>query len=170
MSSEADGGTLAGLIIGLGHRERQDDGVGPYIAEALHHRGLPAVVHEGEGTALLDLWERRPACIVIDALSGPGAPGGLHRFDDFDGTAFKAAAFLHSTHRLGLPEAIALGRHLDRLPGRLTVLGITGSAFGFGDKLSPGVAAAAEQLIEWMAGAEDVFVAEAFADFPDSLA
>lgn len=160
MSSAPDSsrgtGPETGIIIGVGHSERQDDGVGPYVAQALNRRGLPAVGHEGDGTGLLDLWESRPACIVVDAMADAAAPGTLRVFTDFDDPVFARAAFVHSTHRLGLPEAIALGRTLGRLPARLVVIGVTGSAFDFGSRLSPPVAAAAEQLITCLA-TEDAF-------------
>ncbi|MDJ0942306.1 MAG: hydrogenase maturation protease [Kiloniellales bacterium] len=153
MSSAPD----SGIIIGVGHSERRDDGVGPYVAGALKRRGLPAVTHEGDGSGLLDLWEARPACIVIDAISGGEAPGRLPVFTDLDDPAFRRAGFVHSTHRLGLPEAVALGRTLGRLPRRLVVIGIAGANFGFGSALSPPVVAAAERLIDALAGAEDPF-------------
>ena len=126
----------------------------PMSPKALNRRGLPAVGHEGDGTGLLDLWESQPACIVVDAMADAAAPGALHVFTDFDGPIFARAAFVHSTHRLGLPEAIALGRTLGRLPARLVVIGITGSAFDFGSRLSPPVAAAAEQLIDRLAAGD----------------
>ena len=147
------------LVIGVGHAERQDDGVGPFVARSLSRRGLPAVVHEGDGTGLLDLWEDRQACIAIDALAGAGAAGQIHVFADLDDPGFARAAFVHSSHRLGLPEAVALGRRLGRLPGRLLVVGIGGTAFGFGSTLSPPVAAAARELIELLASGEDAFEA-----------
>ena len=156
MSSAADNG----IIIGIGHAERQDDGVGPFVAQRLHERGLPAVVHEGDGTGLLDLWEGRRSAIAIDAIAGDAAPGTMHLFTDFDDPAFGRAAFVHSTHRLGLPEAIALGRSLGRMPERLVIVGITGASFGFGRALSPSVEAAANRLVDRLASAEAVFGAD----------
>ncbi len=153
MSSAPD----SGIIVGVGHSERQDDGVGPYVAEELRRRGLPAVAHEGDGSGLLDLWESRPTCIVIDAMSGGMAPGRLCVFVDPNDPALARTAFVHSTHRLGLPEAVALGRTLGRLPTRLVVIGITGAAFGFGDTLSPPVASAAERLIDALTEVDDPF-------------
>lgn len=161
MSSAPDTGT--GIVIGVGHAERQDDGVGPHVARGLGRRGLPAVVHEGEGTGLLDLWESRPACIVVDALSEAAAPGTIRVFTDFDHAGFARAAFVHSTHRLGVPEAVALGRALGRLPRRLVIIGITGTAFGFGSVLTAPVALAAEQLIDRLAAAENAFGDDALA-------
>lgn len=152
MSNAADNG----IVIGVGHVARQDDGVGPYVAQRLHGRGLPAVVHEGDGTGLLDLWDTRRTAIAIDAVAGGAGPGTIHLFTDFENPDFARAAFVHSTHRLGLPEAIALGRSLGRLPERLVVVGITGTSFGFGRALSPPVEAAANRLVERLASAEDV--------------
>lgn len=148
MSSAADRGAFEGLLIGLGHAERQDDGVGLFVAEALRRRGLSAVAHSGDGTALLDLWDGQPVCVVVDAMAAPDAePGALRVFTDFESSGFQQAGFVHSTHRLGLPEAVALGRMLGRLPGRLVVIGIAGTAFGFGPDLSSPVRATAESLI-----------------------
>ena len=160
MSSAAE----AGIVIGVGHAERQDDGVGPYVALGLCRRGLPAVVHHGDGTGLLHLWDGLPACLVVDAVSDAAAPGLLRVFTDFDDPGFTRAKFVHSTHRLGLPEAVALGQSLGRMPERLVVIGIAGAAFGFGSSLSPEVAAAADLLIERLAAAEDAFDPDVLAD------
>ncbi|WP_420349458.1 hydrogenase maturation protease [Pelagibius sp.] len=152
MSSAADRSSFEGLLIGLGHAERQDDGVGPFVAEALRRRGFPAVVHGGDGTALLDAWDNQPVCVVVDAMAAPDSePGTLRVFTEFQDPEFQRAGFVHSTHRLGLPEAVALGRALGRLPGRLVVIGIAGAAFDFGPCLSPAVAATAAQLVERLA-------------------
>jgi len=157
MSSGPDTSADDGIVIGVGHADRQDDGVGPYVARGLCRRGLPAVVHEGEGTGLLDLWDSRRACIVFDAVADTAAPGTVRVFTDFDDPGFARAAFVHSTHRLGVPEAVALGRTLGRLPRRLVVIGITGAAFGFGSRLSAPVAVTAEHLISRLAAAENAF-------------
>ena len=135
------------LIIGLGHRHRRDDAVGPIVAEALAARGLDARVHEGDGLALMDLWQGRDHCIVVDALFGAAPPGTVLHLPG-EPEALGKAGFLHSSHRIGLPEAVALGQALDRLPDRLEVIGIAGSDFGFGRDLSPEVAKAAENVIE----------------------
>ncbi|WP_299617604.1 hydrogenase maturation protease [Pelagibius sp.] len=147
------------VFIGVGHSERQDDGVGPYIADALGRHGLTAVAHQGDGSGLLELWDARQRCVVIDAVAGGGAPGTVHLFRDLGDPAFAGAGFVHSTHQIGLPEAVALGRALGRLPERLMVIGITGTTFGFGSALSPPVAEAAEQLIDRLAGGMDPFSA-----------
>ena len=146
----AAGGTPGLRVIGVGHRLRQDDAVGPYVAEALAARGLDAAVHEGDGLALLELWSACAHCVVVDALAGALAPGAVLRIDGRAET-LKAAPFVHSSHRIGVAEAVALGRTLGRLPARLEVIGIAGRRFGFGDALSPEVRQAAAGVIEDLA-------------------
>ena len=160
-------GADGGILIGVGHAERQDDGVGPYVAKALARRGLPAVAHEGDGSGLLELWQDQPVCVVVDAIGladqSPSNAGQVQVFFEPDEAAFARAAFVHSSHRVGLPEAVALGKALDRLPDRLIVIGIAGTAFGFGCALSPAVADSAERLIACFGEAEDPFSQDATA-------
>ena len=154
-------GADGGIIIGVGHAERQDDGVGPYVARALARQRLPAVAHEGDGSGLLELWQDRPVCVMVDAIGladqSPSNVGQIQVFFEPDDAAFARAAFVHSSHRVGLPEAVALGKALDRLPDRLIVIGIVGAVFGFGCALSPLVASSAERLIACLASAEEPF-------------
>ena len=138
------------LIIGVGHRHRQDDGVGPHIAEVLAGRGLQAVVHEGDGAGLMLLWEGCKHCILVDALAGDDAPGTIRRLTG-DPDELQTASFVHSTHKVGIAEAVMLGRELDRLPDRLEIIGIAGQDFGFGEELSDEVGKAAESVIEALA-------------------
>ena len=133
------------LVIGFGHRYRRDDGVGPYVAEALAARGRDALVHEGDGLGLLQIWAGRERCILVDALAG-AEPGEIRRIPG-DAEDLRAAGFVHSSHRVGLVEAIEIGRRLGRLPARLEIIGIAGRDFGFGPVLSPEVSRAAETLI-----------------------
>ena len=145
------------LVVGVGSGDRQDDGVGPQVAAALAARGHAAVAFAGEGTGLLDLWAAHPRCIVVDALSADAgsaaAPGDIRVFAELDGPALAAARFVHSTHRIGVPEAVRLARALDRLPKRLVVIGVVGAEFGYGAALSPPVRAAVARLVDRLAGA-----------------
>jgi hydrogenase maturation protease len=52
----------------------------------------------------------------------------------------------HSTHGLGVGEAIELARTLNRMPNSLTVYGIEGGSFRTGVGLSPEVERAAETV------------------------
>jgi hydrogenase maturation protease len=99
---------------------------------------VTVVEHEGEPTALLELWSERRLAVVIDAISGAGPPGAVRSFD-----ATKAplpSSFLGaSTHAFTLAQVVELGRQLGRLPERLIVLGVEGRDFGAGAELDPAV-------------------------------
>ncbi len=145
-ATSADPTLEAVLIIGVGNRWRQDDGVGPWVADRLRERGLPAIEHSGEGAGLIEAWNRARHVIVVDATASGTAPGTLCRLD-----ATRAELprnfFRYSSHLFGLAEAIATARTLNRLPERLIVHGIEGGAYGFGDTFSPEVAEAAAIVV-----------------------
>lgn len=141
------------LVIGVGHAERQDDGVGPYVARRLQEHGLSAVSHEADGSGLLDLWAGRRCCYLVDALAGPVPAGGLRVFAGSQLGSLAAVPFVRSTHQLGVPEAVALGQALRRLPAHLVVIGIAGRRFGFGTALSPAVRRSADALVDRLARA-----------------
>ena len=146
MSSVGSSALRPELVIGIGPSFRRDDGAGPAVARALTARGHPAVVHEGEGSALIDLWDGRRHVVVVDAMIG-GTPGTVRQFDA-DSKALQAVTFIRSTHDLGLAEAIGLGRQFGRLPGTLSVIAIAGSDFAMGETMSAPVRAAVATVIE----------------------
>ncbi|MEI8395097.1 MAG: hydrogenase maturation protease [Rhodospirillaceae bacterium] len=144
------------LIIGVGNRFRRDDAVGPLVADRLMARGLPAIEHSGEGAGLIEAWSGARRVIVVDATSSGSARGTVRRIDAI-AEALPSHFFRYSSHLFGLAEAIATARTLGRLPPALVIYGIEGGDFGFGEELSPEVAAAADSVVEQVvveAGAE----------------
>ncbi len=135
------------LIIGVGNRWRRDDGVGPWVADRLRERGLPAIEHSGEGAGLIEAWSGGGHIIVVDATSSGAAAGSLCRLDAVT-AELPRHFFRYSSHLFGLAEAIATARSLGRLPERLIVHGIEGGDFGFGDSFSPEVAEAARIVVD----------------------
>lgn len=134
------------LILGIGNPMRGDDGAGPFVAERLAAAGLPARVHHGDGTGILDAMAEAGHLVLVDATRSGAAPGTRIRLDA--AAAPVPADFFHySTHRFGLAEAIETARALGLLPPRLTVHGIEGADFAAGTALSAPVAASAEALI-----------------------
>jgi hydrogenase maturation protease len=134
------------IVIGIGNRWRTDDGIGPAVAEAVAGRRLPGVdviVLDGEPGRLLDAWDGADVAVVVDAMRVGYAPGHVEILDA--GLPFGAQG---SSHGLGLAEALALGRRLDRLPGRIAVLAVEGADFSYGDQLSPAVGVAVEPATE----------------------
>jgi hydrogenase maturation protease len=131
------------VVIGVGNEFRRDDGVGPAVAERVRSLGLPGVqvvTNDGEPARVLEAWTGADIAVVIDAavLRDP-TPGHVHRMD-VDGLPGAAAA--HSSHGLGIPEAVELARALDRMPDRIVFYTVEVSETGFGTGLSAPVAAA----------------------------
>lgn len=129
------------VVIGVGSDLRGDDAVGLEVARAVRERA-PAtwrvVESSGECSGLLDLWQGADLAIVVDAAAVPAAPGIVFRLDGLRDPV-PASGAVHSTHGAGIPEAIALGKKLGRLPQRLTVYAIVGANFEFGAEISPAV-------------------------------
>ncbi|AXE24267.1 peptidase M52 [Streptomyces globosus] len=151
----------AAAVIGLGNGFRRDDGVGPVVVGLLRERSaqrrLPAdtVLAECDGDPgrLIELWDNTALAIVVDACFPPSAqPGRTHRWDAAaDGGLRPAAAGRHSTHGLGLADALRLGAVLGRSPGRLIVYAVEGADRSMGVGITPAVARAVPRLIRRIA-------------------
>lgn len=141
----------APVVIGVGNEYRSDDGVGPALVAALRRSpppGVRLVVSDGEPAGLIEEWAGAPLAVVVDAvLCDPPAPGTVHRTElvSSAGPLFAGAA---SSHNLGIPDALRLGRALDRVPDRLVVCAVEAETVAFGTDLSAPVAAALPRLID----------------------
>jgi hydrogenase maturation protease len=145
IGEEARGAAATACVIGVGNPYRCDDGVGPAVIAALEAAapdGVLLTVTDGEPTQLLDAWDGADLAIVVDAvLCEDPVPGRVHRTD------VPPPGRAGSTHGLGIPEAIQLAEALDRAPRRLVVYAVEAADLGFGDTLSPAVAAAVPGLV-----------------------
>jgi len=137
------------LVIGVGNPYRQDDGVGPHLAQAVRKHG-PAwahvIEHYGDGATLMQLWQPGDAVVLFDAVSSGKYPGTVSIFDVRQQTV-PAGYFNYSTHAFSVAEAIEVARVLGNLPALMHVYGIEGECFGAGEGLSPSVAAAVSNLL-----------------------
>lgn len=141
------------VIIGVGNPLRGDDGAGPAVAALLKNR-VPAPVEirlcDGNAADLIEGWTGRGLALIADAVRSGAEPGTVRRIDatSEDVPALPVGS---STHGLGLAEAVAMGRVLDRLPEKLLIYGIEGSSFTQGQEPSPavtkGVQRAAERIL-----------------------
>ncbi|TFE47866.1 hydrogenase maturation protease [Streptomyces sp. ICN441] len=146
------------VVIGIGNEFRRDDGVG-WAAVALlgvraGRRALPAgtalVRSDGDPGRLIELWENTALAVVVDAcFPSPARPGRTHRWSGGaeDGPLRPAGPARHSTHGLGLAEALHLGDSLGRGPGRLVVYAVEGADRSLGTGLTPAVARAVPLLV-----------------------
>ncbi|MBW5483272.1 hydrogenase maturation protease [Streptomyces bambusae] len=146
-------------VIGVGNEFRRDDGVGWVVVGLLRDRAaqrrLPAgtvlAQCDGDPGRLIGLWENTGLTVVVDACFLPPAsarPGRTRRWDCASGDALRTAApGRHSTHGLGLAEALRLGDALGRGPGRLIVYAVEGADRSTGVGLTPAVARAVPRLV-----------------------
>jgi hydrogenase maturation protease len=83
--------------------------------------------------------------VVVDAIQRvPASPGSIHRLTAGELETGCAAA---SSHGLGIPDAIRLGRVLERLPRQVVILAVEGADTGPGAGLSDAVAAAVPHAV-----------------------
>jgi hydrogenase maturation protease len=137
------------VVIGVGNRYRRDDGIGPAVAAHIEELGLPGVyvtVCDGEPTGLLDIWADADLAVVIDAiLCEPSTPGRIWR-TTVDG--LRGVTTATSSHALGIPDAVPLGRVLGRMPRELVVIAVEAQCLDLGAGLSEPVAASVPHAIE----------------------
>lgn len=141
-------------VIGVGNPDRGDDGAGPAVIAALRTcaPALPEAVvlgtTRGDMLALLDQWCGDDQVFLIDAMAPGEHPGSIMRIDATGELEAAPLAAFASSHAFDLPQALALARTLDRLPGKLVIYGIEAASFGHGVALSAHVAAAIPQVTE----------------------
>ena len=135
------------FVIGVGNRDRGDDGVGPLVVDEIR-RCCPEIetfVAEGDLSDLAMRWEADQSVVIIDAISS-GRPVGTIVEIDALAEQLPTQQGLLSSHGVGLAEAVELARLLDRLPRQLKVIGVEAKSFNQFDPVTPEVAAAIKQL------------------------
>jgi len=138
------------LVIGVGNRDRGDDGAGLEVARRLHERCLPGTVvceRDGRASDLMEALRAAPAVVVVDAAVG-GEPGTYRRLEAHR-ERIPAALLRTTTHSWGLAEAIELTRALGELPPHLVIYAVFGRAFETGEPhLSPEVESAVARVVD----------------------
>ncbi|MFD7846831.1 hydrogenase maturation protease [Nocardia sp. NPDC059764] len=136
------------VVIGVGNEYRRDDGIGPAVARYLEKLCLPGVsvaLCDSDPTGLLDLWAGAELAVVVDAvLCQPSTPGRVWRttLDSAHGLTHAA-----SSHAIGIPDAVPLGRLLGRVPHELVVVAVEAERLDLGVGLSDPVAAAFPEVV-----------------------
>jgi hydrogenase maturation protease len=136
------------IVIGVGNAWRGDDGAGLAVARRVRESrpdGVEVREVEGDASALMDAWTDADRVVVVDAAASGAPPGTVRRFDARS-ESLPARAVRSSTHAFGVADAVELARALGRLPDRLDVYAIEGATFTAGDRLSPAVERAVEEL------------------------
>jgi len=132
------------VLVGIGNRLSTDDGVGPIVAERM--TGVPGWTAIDCGTALENVVGCIPGdsdgVILVDAAQMGLPPGSIRRL-----AIPSAERMLASTH--GLPLSFALERIADRV-SRVTLIGIEPGHLSLGERLTPAVRTAADQLVSFL--------------------
>ena len=101
------------LVLGLGNPILTDDGVGIYVVRALAGRLDRPDVEVAEaslgGLRLLDTVVGYNRLILVDAIQAGGQAGQVYRLGPND---LRSSLHSASSHDLGLPAAMELGRRL----------------------------------------------------------
>ncbi len=136
------------LVIGVGNRDRGDDGVGPAVVDELRRRGIPVetVIREGDLADLAVVWRGHDDVVIVDACRSGRPVGTVEVIDPTD--AVPAAPW--STHGLGVAEGVELARRLGRLPRSLRIVGVQGTRFDPGP-LSPELRSALAAVVDRVA-------------------
>lgn len=139
-------------VICLGNAGASDDGAALRIAGLV---GAPVIRAGRPGAGLLDLLDGGEPVVLVDVIASGAEPGTIHRLPlaDLPGAAIAAAPV--SSHGFGPGEAIALALALGRSlpPGEL--IGVEGTRFEPGERLSPAVEAALPALAAAVSDAID---------------
>jgi len=140
--------TTKAVVIGIGNPFRNDDGIGPAVAaqiEGLRLPGVQVVMSDGEPAGLLEAWAGADLAVVVDAIYRvPASPGRIHRLTASQLADGGTAA---SSHGLGMPDALRLGRALGQLPRRIVIFAVEGADTGPGTELSDPVSAALPEVV-----------------------
>jgi hydrogenase maturation protease len=137
-------------IIGLGNELRGDDAIGLLAARQLRQAvGNRAQVIEAEmaGVDLMELMKGARVAILIDAARSGQTPGTVHRLDASAGP-IASEIFPRSSHAIGTVDALELARAMGVLPATVIVYGVEAGNTETGQKLSPPVAKALDQVVE----------------------
>jgi len=130
-------------VIGIGAEDRGDDAAGIEVVRRL--KTVDAVACLGGSLDVIDLWEGWSDVVIVDAMKSGAELGTVERFDGLC-DRLPTKSFV-TTHALATSEAIELARVLDRLPPKLTVLGIEAGRVDLGAPMSPEVQKAVARVV-----------------------
>ncbi len=137
-------------IIAVGNSFYGDDGVGAAVLEHARTVGLwPRAELVDLGTdalALIDHLDPAGLNVVIDAANMGREPGAVVAFGPEE-VRMRIRSDHLSLHGFGLAEAFDLARRLDRLPARVTVVGVEPARVEINTGLSEAVAAAVPEIV-----------------------
>lgn len=139
--------TPPAVVIGIGNRYRRDDGSALQVLATLTDRIPPSarlVESDGEPARVIDSWEGADLAVIVETVRRGDPPGTIAMIDWDTPSPGGSRQHEHGSHSLGVLEAIALGRAVERMPRHLRLVGIEPLDLGWGEGLSGPVAASIE--------------------------
>ncbi len=125
-------------VVGIGNKERGDDGAGILAVRMLIDK-VPADVRTAELTGdqfdLLELMRSTDALIITDAVRSSAAAGTVFRVD-IGKEGVPTEHFTSSSHGFDCAQVIELARTLKELPKKVIFFGIVGKEFSYSSGLS----------------------------------
>jgi len=141
------------LVLGVGNRDRGDDGVGPAVIDRLKTlENDTATVREApaDASAIIAAWEGFSRVILVDACRSGALAGSIRRIDAAS-EELPSDPPGCSTHGFGLAAAINLARAMGTLPEQVVVYAVEAETLDHGAPLSPAVEAAAVTVADRVA-------------------
>lgn len=140
-------------VIGVGSAICCDDAVGLAVLRELSKESLPQNVELVEagtaGMSLMELMAGAEKVILVDAITGGGQPGKVHRLRVQD--LVERRGHTISAHELGPVEALRLLDVLNpnQVPEQVMILGVEiSNQTGVGKRLTPQVRAAIPEVVK----------------------
>ena len=131
-------------VVGVGHEDRQDDGVGPAVAREVERvcDGQVDVVVLAVPLDLVDLLaetnedhSHQTGLVVVDAVRS-GVAAGQVVVHDIAEQRLPHLGDVAGTHEFGLAGAVELARSMGVLPARTVVVGVEAGGFEIGAPMS----------------------------------
>lgn len=169
------GADATAAIVGVGNRILSDDGVGPYVIEALEaSREVPREevrLYDAGTTGFLAL-EGMSGCeraVVVDAIRAGEEPGTVHEYR-FRNGAFDDEIPEMTMHDISFTEALTFARDVYDLPDDVRIVGVEPASLRTGLELSEAVRAAIPDVIEAIARFEPTIDAGRIEVDPERMA
>jgi hydrogenase maturation protease len=141
------------LVLGIGNTLLADEGVGVVamheLAGRFSARGDMSFLDGGTLSFTLAVpISECSALLVIDAAELGAPPGTVRSFEGEEMDRFLGENRKGSVHEVGLLDLMSISRLTGHWPARRALIGIQPGSVGWGEALTPGVAAALPQVCE----------------------
>lgn len=151
------------LVLGIGNTLLTDEGVGIFAMRELEARLGPRADMKFLDGGTLSFTLALPisecdALLVIDAAELGGEPGTVRSFEGEEMDRFMGANRKSSVHEVGLLDLMSISLLSGHWPQQRVLIGIQPAVVGWGEELTPQVAAALPEVCDIATG----FVAKFF--------